>query len=70
MGSGCEYEQEDFCIFEDVEGFDAKCRFKGENNQCTAKPSDLTEVCEMCGSQDCTDEECLVTENTSEKGKV
>ena len=57
--SGCEYEQEDFCIFEDMEGFDAKCRFKDQDNHCTAKPSDIVPCCEMCGSSDCYDEECL-----------
>jgi hypothetical protein len=49
MGSGCEYEQEGFCIFEDTEGFDAKCPLKDKIGHCTAKPDDLEEYCEDCG---------------------
>jgi hypothetical protein len=59
MSSDCEYEQEDFCIFEDVEGFDAKCPFKDKDNHCTAKPEDIEPCCEMCGSSECYNEECL-----------
>lgn len=46
--SGCEYEQEDFCLFEDVEGFDSGCKFKDKNHHCNAKPSDLEEGCPEC----------------------
>ena len=46
--SGCNYEQEDFCLFEDMEGYDGKCGFKDKTGHCTAKPSDLEEGCSEC----------------------
>lgn len=64
--SGCEYEQEDFCIFEDIEGkTDWRCGFN-KDGHCTAEPSDLVEVCELCGNEDCYNEECLESQ-TKEK---
>jgi hypothetical protein len=66
----CEYNQEDFCIFQDVEGFAYPCRFKDKDNHCTAKPDDLVSVCEMCGSEDCYNEECLEETSVNQKEKA
>ena len=47
--SGCEFEHEDFCILQDEHPEAKKCRYaKGELQICTAKESDLIELCPDC----------------------
>lgn len=45
--SGCEYEQEDYCIIEETEGIKEPCPFN-KGGHCTAKPEDLEEYCSDC----------------------
>ncbi len=43
----CDYEQEGFCCLEDYTGIKKKCPSE-KDFRCTAKPSDLIEICEDC----------------------
>lgn len=60
--SGCDYEQEGFCILQDCEDVKEPCVKMDKARHCTAKPEDLTEYCNDCGepTTDCGCGTCWV----------
>jgi recombinational DNA repair protein RecR len=68
----CDFNQEDFCIFQAEYPEVEKCSFaKGKLQRCTIKESDLIELCSDCGepTTECDCGTCWVMV-TDKHGKI
>lgn len=72
MTSGCMFELEDMCVWENEEyGVSIpphSCPHEGPDGRCTALPHELEELCEFCLKPAC-EGECLLKTVSSEQSR-